>query len=274
MIGPGRWLEATRLVCAAAALAVAVEGCAAREAPRLIGPLGTVEALLPSEPVTAFELFELRRRSAVYVIQESLTSPGRIEYELVADGGTGWWRHMLAGRSTALLQCDDDGNIVLLSEDDLLEAVHIEYDPPIKWLPARLSPGRPVVGTSRMTVQRLADGRLRDRGQCDYRVELLGTQAVNTGLGRVEAHIVRTTREIELRMATVKVEIWAAYVPEHGMIAERVRRDLVALGLFESGKERLLTLERTNKPQAPPPPDPRPPGPVDLIAPRDYRDLL
>ena len=234
MSGPARRLQPAWL--AVLTLLPLPAGCAPRP---VIDPAATLQ---PCGPVTAEQLFALERRSAVYRLSEGVGNNRRLTYELAADGAPGWWRQMFGDRSAALLERDDRGGLSLVAEDDLREAVHVEYDPPLAWLPHEMHMNRPAVGTSDMTVRRLSDGKLRDRGTCRYQIELLGKQTVKTDAGSFPCHIVRTIRQIDLRLATVRVDIWAAYTPGHGLVAERVRRDLKALGLFESGTERLLML--------------------------------
>jgi hypothetical protein len=95
-----------------------------------------------------------------------------------------------------------------------------------------------------MLVHRLVDGSLRDKGQCTYRVELLGWQFLTTPAGAFEARVIRTTRQIKLRFAKVTVVVLDAYSPDGGQVAQRVDQTIRTLGLISVHSHEELRLAR------------------------------
>jgi len=152
------------------------------------------------------------------------------------------WQHHLDGVRTRTLTRTQDGAILITSETELAEAVVVTYTPPMVMLPAQVAMNQPIRSKTRMAVHRLSNGSLQDHGWCQYQVELLGTQKIITPTGTREAYIVRTQRQIDLKLAQVRVTSLAAYVPDQGWVAEKIERITKPLRLFEIKQTETLRL--------------------------------
>lgn len=147
----------------------------------------------------------------------------------------GTWKDVTTSIHTMVLK-EDDGRLIMLSEEDIAENVAIVYDPPFALLPAQVAMGEKVTGTTTMTVNHLSTGKRRDSGPCRYVVELLGMQKVATPAGVFDAYLFRTTREIDLSLAKVNLTIHTAHVADVGIVMTRVEQKTKAIGIFSMSK--------------------------------------
>jgi hypothetical protein len=191
-------------------------------------PLGDPRGIQATDPVSIDELFPLAPRRGAFVVTDGKQTGQVFDYTLARTGDL--WHFELTGKQDTFYAATDDGTLGIAREDDAASAVRVDYDPPIV-TPAHLEVGRPYDGRTHMAVHRLANGALRDQGECTYRVELLGWQFLTMPAGAYEARVVRTTRQINLRFAKVRVVILDAYDPEGGPVAQRVEQTIWTLGL-------------------------------------------
>jgi DUF3108-like len=226
--------------------ALALAGCQAQPKAPPTYPFGPftaedIVAHLPDRAYTAAELFPLRAWSGEYVVSsppEAEPAPAPFQLE-PAEGGR--WRWQFPGDHEVHLTKDADGSLLIAADVDFTQAAHVDYDPPLRRLPATLKPGEAYEGESKMVVKHTANGAVRDQGTCAYKVELIESRAVDTPAGRFDAAIVRMTRSIKLNLAQVEVTIVTAYAPGVGVVAEYVDRNTKALGLFTiQSREKLL----------------------------------
>ncbi len=206
-------------------------GCASR--PAAAPPLSDHPLALPEVgPIATAMLYPLitQHTEVEYVADNH---PPRLLRQTLESTGPNRWRAVLESLRVVYLRRADDGSILIEREDELNENVSVRYDPPLVMLPAQLTASQPTQGKARMTVTNLHDGAAKDHGWCAYRVELLGTQILETPTGPMEAIIVQTQRRIDLQLAEVRVTSEAAYVPNRGWVAEQIDRWTKPLRLFE-----------------------------------------
>lgn len=147
----------------------------------------------------------------------------------------GTWKDVTKDIHTMVIK-EDQGSLVMLSEEDIAENVAIVYDPPFVLLPAKVAMGEKVIGTTTMTVNHLSTGKRRDSGHCRYVVELVGMQKIATPAGEFDAYLFKTTREIDLSLAKVNLTIHTAHVPEVGIVMTRVEQKTKAIGIFSMSR--------------------------------------
>ena len=147
------------------------------------------------------------------------------------------WRFSIETMHTAYLRQNADGALDTLLEEDHEEQVVVTYEPPFVMLPASLAVGEPARFECRMDITDLRSGAPRDRGRCTYIVELLGRRNLATPNGPVASYVVRTTRDITLRMAKARIVTEATFVPGRGLVREHIHQTVLPLGLFRIEKE-------------------------------------
>jgi hypothetical protein len=219
-------------------LALAAVGCKSK--PRVEDEPQRSAATQPAfaEPVRTAPLLAFRQEPRRFVVTLG-PRKGQILASTLTEAGGGRWRFDLENTRTVYLQQTDSGTYVE-REIDVEEQVEVLYEPALQMVPDTLTPGRPQSNEVTMIVRNLADGRERDRGSCSLTCEYVGTRAVDTPAGEFEAHVVRATRNIDLKLAKVTVEIETAYVMNEGTFVELIHRDTKALGLFSIKTEEEL----------------------------------
>lgn len=206
-----------------------------------VGPLETISA----GPFTAEVLFPLDARS-IEMLVTSDEDKKNVRYTLSPLPGNRWQERMDDGNE-AVLARGDDGSLLLISDDQAMENVTVQYEPPMVILPGHLEMGATLSGESVMTVFERGSSRIRDQGTCRYQITLLGQQTVQTALGDVAVVAVQMEREIHLRMAYVTVTIWSAFAPEFGVVAQDSHQRLRILGLLNREQKRALLLSDTDQ---------------------------
>lgn len=187
----------------------------------------------PAQAIHAGDLFVLRRLAGAYDItrNEATTSAVPFTLEPHAQGG---WVLSVGELRRIYLSAQADGSVVVAREEDSRENVAVTYTPTLRMLPSRLTPHHVEEFDCQMVVRDLKDQSVRDKGDCRYSVEYLGEQRVQTPAGEFTAHMVRSTRQMNLNLASVRVTILSAYVPQRGNVLERVEETRRMLGLFSS----------------------------------------
>jgi len=197
----------------------------------IAGQLGDPALLKPAPPVTATELLDLRpqRAKATVILDDRPAMDIVVSFAQQPDG---LWRLETRDIRRSYLQPQADGAIHIVREEQFADAVRVSYDPPLPMLPATLAAGKPFTGSSQIRATRLADGSPVDSGRCDYRIELLGVQAIRSLADTPDAFIVRTTRHIDLALADADVVLTSAFVPGRGVVAQRIVTATRMLGLI------------------------------------------
>jgi hypothetical protein len=137
----------------------------------------------------------------------------------------------LEGKQVSHLGLTDDGDLLTSREDDMEEQVEVSYSPALTQ-PARMETGKAFTGKSQMTIRRMKDGSIRDQGECQYEVVLLGRQSVTTPAGPFDAYVVRTTRTLRLKLARVTVVSLDAFVDGKGSVVQNSTVTIRPLGLM------------------------------------------
>lgn len=206
---------------------------------------GSPPPLRATRPISASQLHPLAARDGRIQIVVDDQTPMAVGYRLEQVGDQpGKWRWVLDGIRTIYLTNNPDGAIAISREDELSEEVSVDYEPALVFLPARMAMGEPFKGVCQMTVRNLKTGSVRDRGSCNYQIELLGTRAAHTPARTSKAHVVQSQRRIELRLAQVQIKSETEFVAHRGWAAERIHRVTEVLGMFASTRTEKLTLAR------------------------------
>ncbi len=190
----------------------------------------------------------LRPRSARFEFQltsQANSKPKEVAFDVRWSTDESVWNQMTETLGESIYRIGPNGSIRLVADNDSAEEVEVRYDPPMHARPPQTTLGSRASAKSTMTVYNL-DGSVRDKGTCEYTVESLGTRKVETPAGMFDTVVVRTTRKIDLKLATVQVVIDTAIAPGVGMVAENVRQNIRALGLFPIIKTHTLKLVSEN----------------------------
>jgi hypothetical protein len=132
----------------------------------------------------------------------------------------------------SVLNVNDDGRVLLSTEDDYGQQVKVVYDPPLEVIPADMLNHEPKAITSSMTVYNLDGQSQRDKGACQVSVQILGKQTITTPAGTFEAIMFKTTRQLKLALASGTVTIYDAYAPKKGLVSHRVEQKLITMGFI------------------------------------------
>ena len=211
-------------------------GCSLPKGPSL--PAEGSPAIVPTPPDEAVAAGFLTglgpRRGKVRI-----TRKGRPAYtaSFTVEPHQDGWRFSIETMHTAYLRQNADGALDTMLEEDHEEQVAVSYEPPFVMLPASLVPGVPARFECRMNITDLRSGAPRDRGHCAYRIELLERRNQAEPNGPVVPYVVRTTRDITLRMARARVVTEVTFVPGRGLVREHTRQTVLPLGLFRIEKE-------------------------------------
>ena len=207
------------------------------------GPIDFDKSTLsPAPPITAARLYPLARYEGQISIQSGNHPAQTHRYRLDNTAGNDKWRINLKDTRAIYLQQTAHGAIQVTREDEHNEGVWVTYDPPMVLLPARVAMDSPIEHRTRMAVHNRTNGSLRDQGWCTYQVELLGRKTANTPMGLKEVYVMRTTRQIDLKLAEVQVVSETTYLPGVGWLSERVDRITKPMRLFEVHQTESLEL--------------------------------
>lgn len=214
-------------------VALAIQaGCQTPRATDTVASPVTHTALSHAPPVTRLQIFPIKTGQGQ--IGRRIGSQARqITDYRIEPLGTNQWRWTLQGVRVVQLRIADDGGIHLLSEEEIAEAVIVEYDPPLVLVPARLTMNRPLERKTYMKVKNRTDQSLRDEGWCTYKIELVGQWSVTTPTGTFNAFVLQTERQIDLRLAEVQVRAISSYAPGIGQVAEEIHRVTRPMRLFD-----------------------------------------
>ncbi|MFP4145510.1 MAG: hypothetical protein ACLFV3_10240 [Phycisphaeraceae bacterium] len=227
--------------------AAAAGSCAGPQAqPPSEVPLLTSEAeTIP--PADATELFPLEQRTMTFRVTEGDEQGQEVTYQLRPEGDH--WVLSAEGRGKTFFRQNEQGDIVIFREDNVAEQVSVRYDPGITMLPAQVRPGETWEGESQMVVMHLDKDKVRDQGTVNYRLDLTARGSVEAPARQYRgAYLVASHRDIDLNLADAKVDIFSAYVPGTGQVAERVEQQRKVLGMF--GSQSVEQMERAEPTQA------------------------
>ncbi|MCX5658939.1 MAG: hypothetical protein NTW19_04365 [Planctomycetota bacterium] len=224
--------------CSGPGPVAATRPAASQPAPTVDAPAATAPArpsvtIAATQPVKGADLFPLRKAAGMYdITRDDKLTPG-VPYKLEPDAANGWTL-AIGDLRVVNLRLDPDGSVLVTREDELGDNLSVTYTPAIRMLPATLTPSQPQEFDCQLVVRSMKDQSVRDKGDCRYTVEYLGTQQVQTPAGEFTAAMVRTTRQMNLNLASVRVTMLTAYVPEKGVVVQRVEEVRRMLGLFSS----------------------------------------
>lgn len=192
----------------------------------------TAPWVIPGQPLKGAELFRLHSAEGAYDIAHDDALTPNVPYTLTPDEQGGWI--LSIGELRRVYMREEEGAVLVTREEELDENVSITYTPALRMLPASLTLNRPQEFDCQVVVRNLKDQSVRDKGDCRYSVEYIGEQRVQTPSGEHVASIVRSTRQINLNLASVRVALQTAYVPARGAVVQRVEEVRRMLGLFSS----------------------------------------
>ena len=161
------------------------------------------------------------------------------------DEAFGWRRHTPDKRIDHL-GVDDRGQIVMGATEDLTYDTKTLYDPPLPLLPVGLEPGKTITFESKMTiVSRRAEQIVRDRGTCRRTFVHDADQIVQTDLGPVRCHRIRSTITVKLSLAHVQTSTQLWYAPGKGLLAIDDSETVKALFTSWTVRERMVVVPKT-----------------------------
>jgi hypothetical protein len=218
-------------ICFVNCFLIILAGCTTAVTAPIPDATGAADRTLRAEakPIDGATLNPLAARSGRIEYVEGKLK-GKVVLVTLEREGDGW-KETTQGVH-AMVMHEDAGALVMTREEDVEENVAITYDPPFVLLPREVAMGKKVEGMTTMTVKNLKTGSKRDSGPCQYTVELLGTQTIETPGGTFEAYVFKTVRQIDLSLAKVTVTIHTAHVPYKGIVMTRVERHTKAVGIF------------------------------------------
>ena len=187
-----------------------------------------------SGTVKAADLIPLKERTFKIEYNEGRMKGKTVEVT-VTKGEKGQW--VESAKDVRILNYGEvDGGIGLPREEDFDEGVIVTYDPAFILMPKELVAGKPFESKTKMTVLNRGSGSKKAGGTCSYKVELVRQEKIQTPAGAFDAYLIRTTRDISLDLASVKVTVQTWHVPGKGMVASHVKQTTAALGIFSSEK--------------------------------------
>jgi hypothetical protein len=125
-----------------------------------------------------------------------------------------------------------DEGLALEETDEHADGVRTVFEPPLLAVPARLKLGESVVQRVSMKVYPFATpGRLKTRGEGTNTIAFEAVEPVEAPAGDFTAQRVRTTLELALGEAKVRVVTLAWYVPGVGAVVERSTERVTVLGV-------------------------------------------
>lgn len=206
-------------------------GCSSPEGAIELGPpYDRVEA------VTAKRLMPLPKRSGVVRVVDQAGRASEVSAWTQPEG-PGTWRTSIEGFWTLTLVREASGAVSVMREVEHPENRYVDYSPPLAMMPGELKMGQAVERESRVAVYDLDSGVLQSSGPCRATYELLGSKRVDSGGGELTVYVVRTRREFDLPLVKVVMELVTGYEPGVGPVAQKVRRDVVLLGLIPVRRE-------------------------------------
>ncbi len=181
-------------------------------------------------PIDANDLYPLEPRAGHFRFTAGDREGERLPFRLKKHGEHWVWTYSEWSRH--YLRRTDEGAIVVTKEEDLREGLQIIYDPPVPFLPARVTPDSEETGESSVVIRELDSGEVRNRGTCRYAVRPRGYKQVETPSGTSRALLVQAERTIKAGLLEMRVEIRFAFRPGTGQVAETVDRKARLLGIF------------------------------------------
>lgn len=232
-------------------LAAWAPGCAAAEP---VGGERDGTALLERtqrwEPIAGARLLPFEEHTSTVRVLEGPGEGGTLTQRMAEDEDGDRWLLTVDGRQRVHLELGEAGEVLVVREDDFEQNVAVHYEPALVLLPATLERDAVHEQTVEVTVRRLDRGTVRDRGSCDYRLEVGGVGPLNVEAGQLRGYALRQQRELDLNLAQASVAIETVYVPEMGRAAWRVDRHTRALGVWTSRRQSAYELVEEGEPEA------------------------
>ena len=181
-------------------------------------------------PIKAGQLMPMEPGRGVYLVKEGFDRGKQVPFTLEWRGDR--WLLTKEGLTWHELKRDDQDNILILREADLRDKHQIEYDPPVVLLPAVVDNDTSMAGKTHVTIQNTQTGAVTHRGDCEWHLEFIGTQPLETPAGTLLSYRFHATRRIRLTLAETTVTVDFDYAPGKGMIATGFKQVVRFMGLF------------------------------------------
>lgn len=183
-------------------------------------------------PVKAEQLMPLESSESVYLAKEGPDKGKKVPVTLERRDDR--WVLTQKGLMWHELQRDTQGNILILREADLRHNRQIEYNPPIILLPSQVDSNTSLTGKTQITIKSVRTGSVIDRGDCEWRLDFVGIQSVETLVGTFPAYHLKATRHIRLALVKTLVTVDFDYAFGKGIIATGIEQVDRFFSLFRS----------------------------------------
>lgn len=178
-------------------------------------------------------LFPLNQRKRTFRFTDGEKLDERLQLSLhrAPDEKPGQWVLEFSDLSTIYLSVDA-GRVMIKRLDLLPEGRAVEYDPPVRMLPAEIRPDVRIEEVSKAKIYDLETGELERKGTVRHEVQFASRSSFTTDVGVFEGYRIPIEQEINVPWASVRLELTGGYVPEVGLVYRRVDYTQSTLGFF------------------------------------------
>lgn len=185
------------------------------------------------EAVRAEHLFPLNERTLTFRVTDGEKLDQRLPLSLrqARDEEPGEWVLEFSDLNTIYLSVDE-GHIMMERVDLPPDGQAVEYDPPVRMLPASIRPHVKIEEVSKARIYNLETGELERRGTVQHEVKFASRSSFATDVGEFEGYMIPIEQEINVPWASVRMELTGGFVPEVGIVYRRVDYTRNILGFF------------------------------------------
>ena len=148
------------------------------------------------------------------------------------EGDQAYWRLTIEGLCRMFVTRQEDGDLILTRMEQIDKNKAVEYRPAVLLLPSRLKAGTAIVQTGHAYVFDLDSGEHTRTGTYDHSIASVTRSQLRLPAGTMNGYLLAYEHDIDVPMATMKLDLDMAYVPDVGLVYLRQKSTVEKLGLF------------------------------------------